>query len=111
MRIEGRFHRLTNAGHISYVEFSSPPVNNLTAVEDILRHMAACDCGYVGLNFPIDFCDQCGYTGVIDEDYCPRCESTSLRRVRRITGYLSIVDRFNDAKRHELKSRVSHFGK
>ena len=111
MRIEGRFHRLTNAGHISYVEFSSPPVNNLTAVEDILRHMAACDCGYVGLNFPIDFCDQCGYTGVIDEDYCPRCESASLRRVRRITGYLSIVDRFNDAKRHELKSRVSHFGK
>lgn len=111
MRIEGRFHRLTNAGHISYVEFSSPPVNNLTAVEDILRHMAACDCGYVGLNFPIDFCDQCGYTGVIDEDYCPRCESTSLRRVRRITGYLSVVDRFNDAKRHELTSRVSHFGK
>ncbi len=110
MKIEGRFHRLTSAGHISYVEFSSPPVNNLTAVEDILRHMAACDCGYVGLNFPIDFCDQCGYTGVIDEDYCPQCESASLRRVRRITGYLSVVERFNDAKRSELENRVSHFG-
>ncbi len=110
MKIEGRFHRLTNAGHISYVEFSSPPVNNLTAVEDILRHMAACDCGYVGLNFPIDFCDQCGYTGVIDEDYCPQCDSASLRRVRRITGYLSVVERFNDAKRSELENRISHFG-
>ncbi|MEG6510588.1 anaerobic ribonucleoside-triphosphate reductase [Desulforamulus ruminis] len=33
---------------------------------------------------------------------------SDIRRVRRITGYLSTVDRFNDAKREELKERVVH---
>ena len=63
IRIEGVYHKYTNAGHISYVEFSSPPVNNLSAVEDIIRYMKECDLGYAGINFPIDFCDGCGYFG------------------------------------------------
>ena len=33
---------------------------------------------------------------------------TNIKRVRRITGYLSDVDNFNDAKRTELKDRVKH---
>ena len=109
IKIEGIYHKYTNAGHISYVEFSSPPVNNLRAVEDILRYMKSCDFGYAGINFPVDFCDSCGYLGVIDDaDGCPSCGQTSIRRVRRITGYLSTADRFNDAKATELKQRVSH---
>ena len=87
MRIEGKFHSYTNAGHISYVEFSSPPVNNLEAVEDLLLHMAECDCGYVGINFPIDYCDNCGYLGVINQDYCPRCDSTHTRKITRKKDY------------------------
>ncbi len=79
MKIEGKFHGYTNAGHISYVEFSSPPVNNLTAVEDLLKFMLECDCGYAGINFPIDYCDNCGYLGVINQDYCPRCDSSHVR--------------------------------
>lgn len=31
-----------------------------------------------------------------------------IRRVRRITGYLSTIDSFNDAKQAELKARVTH---
>lgn len=108
MRIEGVYHKYANAGHISYVEFSSPPSNNLSAVEDILRHMQQYDIGYAGINFPIDFCDACGYFGVIDTDTCPGCGTSSIRRVRRITGYLSTVERFNDAKARELEQRVSH---
>ncbi|WP_003539943.1 anaerobic ribonucleoside-triphosphate reductase [Desulfotomaculum nigrificans] len=34
---------------------------------------------------------------------------SDIRRIRRITGYLSTVDRFNDAKQEELKNRVVHF--
>ncbi|ABO51097.1 hypothetical protein Dred_2587 [Desulforamulus reducens MI-1] len=33
---------------------------------------------------------------------------SDIRRVRRITGYLSTVDRFNDAKQEELGDRVVH---
>lgn len=108
IKIEGVYHKYTNAGHISYVEFTAPPINNLGALEDILRHMNQCDVGYAGINFPVDFCEGCGRLGVIDTDTCPTCGSSNIRRVRRITGYLSTVDRFNDAKCTELKQRVSH---
>jgi len=109
IRLEGIYHKYTNAGHISYVEFASPPAHNLQAVEDILRFMAKSDMGYAGINFPVDFCDDCGYLGVIDQDNCPVCGQTAIRRIRRITGYLSTVERFNDAKCKELEERVAHF--
>lgn len=108
IKTEGVYHKYTNGGHISYVEFGAPPINNLAAVEDMLRYMRECDFGYAGINFPVDFCESCGYLGVIDSEFCPSCNSSSIRRVRRITGYLSTVERFNDAKCAELRERVSH---
>ena len=108
MKREGVYHKYTNAGHISYVEFDSPPVHNPKAVEDILRCMAESDVGYAGINFPVDFCDSCGRLGVIETDCCPECGAGTIRRVRRITGYLSTLERFNDPKQCELKERVAH---
>jgi anaerobic ribonucleoside-triphosphate reductase activating protein len=37
-------------------------------------------------------------------------EKSPIRRVRRITGYLSTVEQFNDAKRAECKDRRTHAG-
>lgn len=108
MKREGIYHKYANAGHISYVEFDAPPVHNPQAVEDILRCMAESDVGYAGINFPVDFCDACGHQGVIEEDCCPICGAGTIRRVRRITGYLSTVERFNDPKQAELKQRIAH---
>ncbi|EGO63484.1 anaerobic ribonucleoside-triphosphate reductase [Acetonema longum] len=31
-----------------------------------------------------------------------------IKRLRRITGYLSSIDNFNDAKKAELNARVAH---
>ncbi|NLW56135.1 MAG: anaerobic ribonucleoside-triphosphate reductase [Firmicutes bacterium] len=107
INLEAPYHRLTNAGHISYVEFSAPPIDNLEACERIIRQMAEADMGYAGINFPIDECRVCGDQGIFAED-CPSCGSTEIRRVRRITGYLSTVDRFNDAKKMELANRKTH---
>ncbi|HNU93248.1 MAG TPA: anaerobic ribonucleoside-triphosphate reductase [Bacillota bacterium] len=104
---EGKYHGLSNAGHISYVELASPPLHNVEAVESIVRAMARADLGYGGINFPIDECLACGYSGVI-QSVCPACQSEAVRRLRRITGYLSTVDRFNDAKRAELADRAAH---
>ncbi|MCL6560761.1 MAG: anaerobic ribonucleoside-triphosphate reductase, partial [Firmicutes bacterium] len=109
IEIEGHYHKFCNAGHISYVELPSPPIENTEAVEAIVRYMAKQDMGYVGINFPVDFCERCSLSGVLG-DRCPKCGSAEIRRVRRITGYLSTVDRFNDAKVAELKSRVVHLG-
>ena len=91
--IEGIYHKYCNAGHISYVEFTSPPINNLGAVEDLVRFMKESDYGYAGINFPIDFCDNCGYLGVIDSADCPSCGTSSVRRVQRATS--CTLERFN----------------
>jgi anaerobic ribonucleoside-triphosphate reductase len=106
--IEGPYHELTNAGHISYVELDAAPVDNLEAYESLIRHMATSNMGYAGINFPVDECLSCYHRGIIPEDTCPVCGSPQIRRIRRITGYLSTVDRFNDAKRAELRDRNSH---
>jgi ribonucleoside-triphosphate reductase len=106
--LEAPYHKYCNAGHISYVEMSSPPLKNPDAVEAIIRHMHDSDMGYGGINYPVDFCTNCNLTGVINEETCPRCGSDNIRRVRRITGYLSTTDRFNDSKLLELQDRVPH---
>jgi anaerobic ribonucleoside-triphosphate reductase len=110
LKIEGVYHKYANAGHISYIEFSAPPIHNQAAVEQVLRCMQESDIGYGSINFPIDFCNSCGYSGVIEQDSCPACSGSSIKRIRRITGYLSTIDRFNDAKRVELEQRVKHMG-
>lgn len=33
---------------------------------------------------------------------------SNIKRVRRITGYLSTIEKFNDAKQNELADRVVH---
>jgi hypothetical protein len=43
-----------------------------------------------------------------DEVVIRTLERSPIRRVRRITGYLSEVANFNDAKQAELKARVTH---
>ena len=70
--------------------------------------MKESDMGYGGINFPIDYCNTCGYLGIIPKDNCPACGGQDIQQIRRITGYLSTVERFNDAKISELNDRVKH---
>jgi len=44
--------------------------------------------------------------GCIDMDFRPK--DKPFERIARITGYLSTLDRFNDAKRAEVADRVKH---
>ena len=108
IRSEGLFHSLCNAGHISYTELEAPPVHNIDAFDRIVRAMAAADFGYGGKNYPLDECRICRQSGVFGET-CPHCGSPEIRRIRRITGYLSTDERFNPAKLSELKDRRVHF--
>jgi len=114
--LEAPYHALTNAGHITYVEMDGDPLQNLEAFEKIVRHMHDTGVGYGSINHPIDRDPVCGYNGIIG-DSCPCCgreeyegeEGLGFERIRRITGYLvGTVDRFNDAKRAEVRDRVKH---
>ena len=78
---EGQYHKYCDAGHISYVEMESPPIHNIEAVESIIKFMGECDMGYAAINFPVDFCVNCHFTGVIDQDTCPNCANVFVRTV------------------------------
>jgi ribonucleoside-triphosphate reductase len=72
LKIEGPYHKLTNAGHISYVELDGDVTANVDAFEKVIRLMAENDMGYGAINHPVDRDPVCGYTGVIG-DACPGC--------------------------------------
>jgi ribonucleoside-triphosphate reductase len=109
IQLEGAYHRYCNAGHISYVELPSAPDNNLEAFETLIRAMYDADMGYAAVNFPVDICKECGFNGVIETEICPKCGGGEISRVRRITGYLSTLDKFNDSKLDEVRNRQVHF--
>ncbi|MCL2216158.1 MAG: anaerobic ribonucleoside-triphosphate reductase [Defluviitaleaceae bacterium] len=106
--VEGPYHQYCNAGHISYVELKSAPGQNIEAFEQIIRAMSEADMGYGAVNFPLDICRQCGKQGLQNEKTCTACGSDDISRVRRITGYLSTLDRFNDFKLAEECHRIKH---
>ena len=58
---------------------------------------------YLGFNFPKDVCDECGASGVFDT--CPVCGSNQITRIRRVSGYLEILDGFTTGKKNEEKHR------
>ncbi|HHV41393.1 MAG TPA: anaerobic ribonucleoside triphosphate reductase [Clostridiaceae bacterium] len=72
IRIEGPYHELTNAGHISYVELDGDAAQNQEAFAAIIRAMKENNVGYGSVNHPVDRDPICGYVGVIN-DICPRC--------------------------------------
>lgn len=107
--IEGPYHKYCNAGHISYVELPSAPHHNLEAFEKLIRAMCEADMGYFAVNFPVDICKECGFNGVIDTNTCPKCHTEGqISRIRRITGYLSTLDMFNESKLAEERNRKVH---
>ncbi len=109
---EAKYHALTNAGHITYVELDGDPTEDLESFEKIVRMMKEEGIGYGAINHPVDRDPVCGFTGIIN-DICPGCnrreDAVKFERIRRITGYLvGTVDRFNNAKQAEEKDREKH---
>ncbi|WP_440898110.1 anaerobic ribonucleoside triphosphate reductase [Amphibacillus sp. Q70] len=111
IRIEGGFHELCNGGHISYIECDGDVTKNTKALDTIVKAMSASDFGYGSINHPVDRCESCGYTGIINQS-CPSCDNDDeekIERIRRITGYLvGDMKKWNTAKRAEESQRVKH---
>ena len=98
--------------HILYEELEGDPRDNLDAVHALVNQMHDAGAGYFSFNAKMDTCTNCGYVGIIG-DICPSCGQKEtithpFMRPRRITGYLSTVNRFNAAKLAELNDRVTH---
>ena len=107
--IESQLTGYSSAGCITYVELPSTVLHNIEALETIVNYAMNKDIPYFAVNTPNDLCVDCGWQGEIGEN-CPRCGSTNIHRLRRVTGYLTgdYKTAFNLGKQDEVKDRVKH---
>lgn len=107
--IEAQLTGYSSAGCITYVELPVATKHNIDALEKIVDYAMDKDIPYFAVNVPNDQCQDCGY---IDEmnDTCPVCGSKNIKRLRRVTGYLTgdYKEAFNYGKQCETEDRVKH---
>ena len=107
--IEAPYHNLCNGGHISYVEIDDLPTPDI--VKSIIDYaFKNTNLGYMGINFHMRYCKDCGTQLHNNEQICPKCGSVDIQGISRVTGYLSLDERFGEGKSAERKDRTSSNG-
>lgn len=107
--IESQLTGYSNAGCITYVELDAAAKYNIDALEGIVNYAMDKDIPYFAINVPNDQCMNCGYCDQMG-DVCPMCNSRDIKRLRRVTGYLTndYKTAFNKGKQQEVEMRVKH---
>ena len=106
--IESQLTGYSSAGCITYVELEGSAKHNIEALETIVNYAMDHDIPYFAINVPNDTCMDCGYCDEINGK-CPMCGGTNIKRLRRVTGYLSTDYRnFNTGKQEEVEMRTKH---
>ena len=109
IEIEAPYHKLCNAGHISYIEVDDSPSPEV--IMDIINYAYKnTNISYIGVNFHIRYCKDCGENLLSNESKCPKCNSRDIQGISRVTGYLSLDERFGPGKYEERIDRRSHTG-
>ena len=107
LEIEAPYHKLCNAGHISYIELDDRPTGDV--LKDIIDFAYKnTNISYLGINFHIRYCRDCGTFLRSSQSKCPKCSGYNIQGISRVTGYLSLDERFGAGKSAERKDRVSH---
>lgn len=108
--LEAPFHSMCTAGHISYFEIDGGDIE--TRAQYIMRHLTYCgnntDISYVAYNFRIKYCKECGTPVGMETNTCSNCGSNKLQGVSRVTGYMSLDERFGAGKAAEREARTIH---
>lgn len=107
--IESQLTGYSSAGCITYIELDGSIKDNIPALETMVNYAMDMDIPYFAVNVPNDMCTECGFTDDIPT-VCPACGSGSIRRLRRVTGYLTgdYTTAFNEGKQQEVEMRVKH---
>ena len=108
--VEAPYHDLTRGGHIFYVEIDGDATHNPSTIMSVVDMMDRYNMGYCSVNHNRNRCMDCGFEDASAHlETCPKCGSTNIDRLQRITGYLvGTTDRWNHAKLAELNDRVRH---
>lgn len=105
--IEAPYHNLCNGGHITYLEVDDCP--NEEIIMSILNYAyTQTNISYIGINFHIRYCRDCGTYLQSGEEKCPVCKGNDIQGISRVTGYLSLDERFGPGKYNEREDRITH---
>ncbi|MGL6174107.1 MAG: anaerobic ribonucleoside-triphosphate reductase, partial [Cellulosilyticaceae bacterium] len=95
--------------HISYIEVDGYPTGD--TIEKIITYAyETSNISYIGINFHLRYCKDCGETINDGVQTCPKCTSRNIQGISRVTGYLSLDERFGGGKASEREDRISHDG-
>lgn len=107
---EGKFHKHGTAGNIAYIEIDGGDAE--ARKQFIMKHLKltreVSEADYVAYNFHIRTCRDCGTRLENGEQFCPNCNSSNIQGVTRVTGYMSLDERFGPGKKAEREDRIKH---
>ncbi|SHK33455.1 ribonucleoside-triphosphate reductase class III catalytic subunit [Hathewaya proteolytica DSM 3090] len=104
--IEAPYHKLCNGGHITYIEVDDNPSPEVvkSIIDYAYNHT---NISYIGVNFHIRYCKDCGTSLSSEHCKCPKCGGNNIQGISRVTGYLSLDERFGPGKYYERKDRLT----
>ena len=108
--VEAPYHDLTRGGHIFYVEIDGDATHNPSTIMAVVDMMDRYNMGYCSVNHNRNRCMDCGFEDASAHlETCPKCGSTNIDRLQRITGYLvGTTARCNPPKPQQPHDRVRH---
>lgn len=103
---QSKFHGLVEAGSMIHIWTGNNSPNPKAIFNLLETTWYKTKCVQWVLSPEYTFCQQCNAKSNGLQEKCPYCGSTNLRGITRITGYYVFIDKFNNAKRAELKDRL-----
>lgn len=105
---EAPYQYLCNSGCISYIEFDGEPTGETIRKIVTKTFVEYPEMNYMAENYHKRTCKDCGASVHGSEDICPECGSRRIQGVSRVTGYLSLDERFGEGKAAEKADRIPH---
>ncbi len=105
IKIEGKFHPLIEAGALSHIWLgeSKPTPESIAAF--VVKTFRNTQNTQIAFSPEFTSCLDCGKTtrGLLEA--CPKCRSTHIEGITRVTGFFSKISGWNKGKTGELKDR------
>ena len=105
VKMEGLYHPLIEAGALSHVWLgeSKPPAESIAAF--VKKTFNNTQNAQIAFSPEFTSCLTCGQTTRGLHEACPKCGSTNVEGITRVTGFFSKITSWNKGKRGELKER------
>lgn len=105
IKIEGKFHPLIEAGALSHIWLgeSKPTPESIAAF--VVKTFRNTQNTQIAFSPEFTSCLDCGKTARGLLEACPKCHSTHIEGITRVTGFFSKISGWNKGKTGELKDR------